>query len=459
MSAPRPESASALHRLQETTEPVPLAEPRVLMPNPNEKTSLSSHPIVEALEADGQPAVKGLIRLLIDHFEKQTCLLAVCPNSEAVTRAALLAARDANAPLLFTSTLNQVDRDGGYTGWTHRELVDFIRDEADRLGVNTPILLCLDHGGPWLKDKHTIEGYSFEETMAAVKRSLESCIDAGYALLHIDPTVDRRVPNGEPVPIDWVIERTLELIEHAETYRREQGRSPISYEVGTEEVHGGLADVDTFERFLRGLDAGLKERSLDDAWPCFVVGKVGTDLDTSYFEPAVAQRLTERIRPYGALVKGHYTDYVENPEDYPLSGMGGANVGPEFTEEEYKALMDLVELERKIGADSGLKEALREAVVDSGRWTKWLHDEEEGQAFDELDEQRQEWLVRTGSRYIWTTPLVQKARRQLYENLEEHRDADAFVLWRIKTSIMKYYHAFNLVDFNAKLRRVLSTEA
>ena len=27
----------------------------------------------------------------------------------------------------------------------------------------------------------------------------------------------------------------------------------------------------------------------------------------------------------------HYTDYVENPEEYPLSGMGAANVGPEFT--------------------------------------------------------------------------------------------------------------------------------
>ena len=418
-----------------------------------------SHPIVEALETGGQPAVKGLIRLLIDRFENQTCLLAVCPNSKAVTQAALLAARDANAPLLFTSTLNQVDRDGGYTGWTHAGLVAFIEEEADRLGADTPILPCLDHGGPWLKDKHATEGYAFEETMAAVKRSLESCIEAGYALLHIDPTVDRRVPEGEPIPIDWVVERTLELIEHAETHRKARGAPPISYEVGTEEVHGGLANMDAFERFLDGLDAGLRERGLEAAWPCFVVGKVGTDLDTSYFEPDVARRLTERTRPYGALIKGHYTDYVDNPEDYPLSGMGGANVGPEYTEEEYEALMDLVDLERKIGADSGLREALREAVVDSGRWTKWLHEEEEGAAFGDLDEERRQWLVRTGSRYVWTKPSVQEARRRLYDNLEGHRDAEAFVLWRIKASIMKYYHAFNLIDFNAKLENVLSTEA
>ncbi len=429
------------------------------MQNSDDHASLKAHPIVNALEESAQPgAVKGLIRLLIDRFERQTCLLAVCPNSRAVTRAALLAAREANAPLLFASTLNQVDRDGGYTGWTPYELVTFIEKEVHRLDLDVPIFPCLDHGGPWLKDKHAMEEYSFEETMAEVKQSLEACIDAGYALLHIDPTVDPRIPEGEPIPIDWVVERTLELIEHAETYRREKGRAPLSYEVGTEEVHGGLANMDTFEQFLRGLDEGLRERELEDAWPCFVVGKVGTDLDTSYFEPDMARQLTERTKPYGALIKGHYTDYVDNPEDYPISGMGGANVGPEYTEEEYKALMDLVELERKLGADSGLREALRDAVVESGRWTKWLHPDEEGKDFDQLAPERQQWLVQTGSRYIWTTPSVQAARQRLYDNLEGYRDAEAFVLWRVKTSILKYYHAFNLIDFNDKLDRVLVSE-
>lgn len=395
-------------------------------------------------------AVTRIITRLIEQFE-HVCLLAVCPNSDAVARAALAAAREANAPILFAATLNQVDRDGGYTGRTPQELVAFLQEEADRIGYDGPVYPCLDHGGPWLKDAHTADGLSLEETMAAVKRSIEACIDAGYALLHIDPTVDRTLPPGTPMPIDRVIERTLALIEHAETYRRQQGRPPIGYEVGTEEVHGGLADMDTFDRFLEGLDAGLKERDLEAAWPCFVVGKVGTDLHTSYFEPGAARTLTERVRPYGALIKGHYTDYVENPEDYPLSGMGGANVGPEFTEEEYKALMDLVRLERKIGADSGLPDAIRAAVVESGRWTKWLQADERSRAFDELDEKRQAWLLRTGSRYVWADPRVEAARARLYRNLSDVGDPEAFVLWRIKTAVMKYFHAFNLIDFNDRL--------
>lgn len=395
------------------------------------------------------PALKNIISHFINEDHINKTLLAVCPNSEAVTRAALLAAKEANAPMLFAATLNQVDRDGGYTGWTPSELTKFISEETKRIGLDSPVYTCLDHGGPWLKDKHTTEKLSFDETMGEVKTTLEACIDAGYELLHIDPTVDIRLGNDEPIPIDLVVERTLDMIEHAETYRKNNNLPPISYEVGTEEVHGGLANMESFDQFLTGLDEGLKEKGLEDAWPCFVVGKVGTDLHTSLFDPEVAKNLTSKVRPYGALIKGHYSDYVDNPEDYPLSGMGGANVGPEYTEEEFIALMDLVKLEQKIGKDSGLKDALKNAVVDSNRWQKWLSKDEKGKGFDDLSDKRQLWLMRTCSRYIWTSENVQESRKKLYANLEGVRDADAFVIWHLKKSIMKYYHNFNLIDFSS----------
>lgn len=395
------------------------------------------------------PALKNIITHFIKEENINKTLLAVCPNSESVTRAALLAAKEANAPMLFAATLNQVDRDGGYTGWTPSELTEFISKETDRIGLESPVYTCLDHGGPWLKDKHTTEKLSFEETMAEVKTTLEACIDAGYELLHIDPTVDIRLGNDEPIPIDLVVERTLDMIEHAETYRKNKNLSPISYEVGTEEVHGGLANMESFDQFLTGLDEGLKEKNLEDAWPCFVVGKVGTDLHTSLFDPEVAKNLTSKVKPYGALIKGHYSDYVDNPEDYPLSGMGGANVGPEYTEEEFIALMELVKLEQKIGKDSGLQDALKNAVIDSNRWQKWLSKEEKGKDFEELSDKRQLWLMRTCSRYIWTADNVQESRKKLYKNLEGVRDADAFVIWHLKKSIMKYYHNFNLINFSS----------
>ncbi|HLA38996.1 MAG TPA: class II D-tagatose-bisphosphate aldolase, non-catalytic subunit, partial [Candidatus Glassbacteria bacterium] len=331
-------------------------------------------------EMAGIPLTDAILKALkkgADRDLDSVTLFAACPNSEAVTRAAIRAAHASAAPLKFAATLNQVDLDGGYTGWTQDQFMELVRREVDQSGYKGPVIVALDHGGPWLKDKQTSEKWPLARAMQGVKESLEACIDAGYDLLHIDPTVDRELPPGENIRIDTVVERTVELIVHSENHRRSRGLPRISYEVGTEEVHGGLADLAIFRKFLSGLEDGLAARGLEEVWPCFVVGKVGTDLHTTLFDPEVAESLVQIAEEYGSLIKGHYTDGVENPEAYPTSGIGGANVGPEFTEAEYFALkkLRLTECEflrqGKIEKGSELLQALEDAVVRSGRWEKW----------------------------------------------------------------------------------------
>jgi len=56
---------------------------------------------------------------------------------------------------------------------------------------------------------------------------------------------------------------------------------------------------------------------------------------------------------------------------------------------------------------------------------------------------------------VWTHPAVLQARRELYEALAPWLDADAFVRERIKTRLMDYFRAFNLIDFNERLKAFL----
>jgi len=396
-----------------------------------------------------------LVRRIIEIREGQgppITLLAVCPNSKAVLEAAVLAAARNRAPMLFAATLNQVDVDGGYTGWTQHGFVSTLYQVVRQTAGAGSVYPCLDHGGPWLKDAHVRSGLDLDESMQAVKTSLGASIKAGYSLLHVDPTVDKTLPEGHAVPIDLVVDRTVELITYAEAERRSLGLAPVDYEVGTEEVHGGLANLAAFEHFVARLRCELAKRDLLSAWPVFIVAKVGTDLHTTTFDEGTASQLRDLVAPYGSVIKGHYTDWVANPAAYPVSGMGGANVGPEFTAVEYEALTNLAANEtvlccRRALAPSNFSQVLEAAVESSGRWRKWLQPDEKGLDFYSLAEARRIWLTQTGARYVWTQPSVVAARRTLYRNLSVVMpDPHGYVVHRIADAVDHYLRAFNLFD-------------
>lgn len=399
---------------------------------------------------------------ILDRIEKlkfQTgiprTLFAVCPNSLAVIKASFRAAKRNNSPIKFAATLNQIDSDKGYVGMTQKEFTKMLANEARSVNFTGQYIVAIDHGGPWLKDKQSQEKWDLASAMDGVKKSFEDAIEAGYDLIHVDPTVDIFVPAGEIIDIRVVAERTVELINHSENFRRQHHYPAISYEVGTEEVHGGLANEDTFDTFIKLLKTGLEKEGLSNVWPCFIVGKVGTDLHTTTFDKDVASSLTKKVRKFGSYIKGHYTDGVVNPEDYPICGIGAANVGPEFTMSEYDALIELEQMEKtmfekgQIAVLSNIKKVLWELVIRSERWKKWLQPDEMGISFEEISSERKEWLIKTGCRYIWQHPEALVARYRLYENLNRNGiDAEEVVLSRIEHDMDKYFYAFNLVNLN-----------
>jgi len=399
------------------------------------------------------PRIKSMIDRMIALRQEgvELTLLAVCPNSDAVLQAAVQAAARNNAPMLFAATFNQVDRDGGYTGWTPAAFVAEMRRYAAEYGCHDALFPGLAHGGQWLKDAHTRDRLTFEQTTAEVKASITSMLQAGYALLHIDPTVDRE--KTDPLPVEVVVTRTLDLIAYTEAERGRLGLSPISYEVGTEEVHGGVVELASFKALLSQLRHGLEERGLTHAWPAFVVAQVGTDLHSTRFDKQAATAATEIVAPYGSLIKGHYADWVTNPEEYPSTGIGGADIGPEFTACEYDALMALEQRERDLArVDSGVQlsnfsPTITAAVDSSNRWCKWLNPDERGKALDEVAPDRRDWLLRTSARYVWTDPQVASARQRLYDNLRPIMgDPHRFVVDWITRAIERYVVAFHMFD-------------
>ena len=420
----------------------------------NIRKKIDNSKLREESEKENFPIVDLLLRRIKDISEKEGhTILAVCPNSFNVVKAALRAAKRANAPIKFAATLNQVDIDGGYTTWTQHDLVRKIKEESYRIGYNGPIIVAVDHGGPWLKDIQTSEKWDLDKCINWIKKTFEEALLAGYDLLHIDPTVDIFATK---IKIETIVERTLDLIYHIEKFRISKKIKPISYEVGTEEVDGGLADITIFKKFLKLLKDGLKNIGLEYVWPIFIVAKVGTDLHTSKFDPTVAKVLVNITKDYGSYIKGHYTDFVSNPEDYPKSGMGAANVGPEFTTLEYDALSELCLIEdelyrsNKVGCRSNFKEILEKAVLKSNRWKKWLRDNEKN--FDSLSKERKEWILKTSCRYVWAIPEVKCARMELYRNLKLNGiDTENWVLMKIEKGMDKYFRAFNLININEKL--------
>jgi D-tagatose-1,6-bisphosphate aldolase subunit GatZ/KbaZ len=415
----------------------------------------------EKAASAGLPLMDYILKRIGD-LESQTgikrTIFAACPNSISVIRSALKASKRWDAPIKFAATLNQVDFDGGYTGLTHQEFARTIKLHAKKLNLRSPVIIAIDHGGPWLKDIQRTEKWTLSETMSAVKRSFEAAIAAGFDLIHVDPTVDITIPAGERISIDLVAERTVELILHAEEFRKRNKYPRISYEVGTEEVHGGLADLNIFRRFLELLRQGLEEKGMSDVWPCLVVGKVGTDLHTTTFDPAAAMEIAGIAETFGSRIKGHYSDNVTNPEAYPASGVGAANVGPEFTEKEYEALIELEEMQQKLVEEgrtakpAELRKQLWEAVIRSGRWKKWVQIDENPEDFYSASLERQEWLIKTGCRYIWEDPDVVAERTHLYSNLAlEGIDAREIVELSIESAMDRYFYSFNLAGLNRML--------
>ena len=353
-------------------------------------------------------------------------LLGVCPNTRLVTTAAIRVSAELSAPIMFAATLNQVDQNIGYTGWTPVSLVEFVTEQCSQIGID-PLPVCLDHGGPKQKDEHA--GLSFDDSLRVVRESIEACILAGYQLIHVDCS-KRRHPNEI---VDQLIDRTVDLIGFAHSTCKEHNLQAVDYEIGTDDLDGKVTDEADFEYFLSSTFERLRELRLPK--PVFVVAQVGTSLENSSLDTRLTAQLVAVARRHGTTLKCHFADYTANPSVFPEIGVSGANVGPEFSAAQYDAIGLGTSIEAKLVVDE-----VSAAVVRSNLWKKWLLPDE-GAEFDSLTRERQRFLLKNCSRYVWTSGAVARALQALFHRDPRYED---FVISHIMLAIERYVQAFGL---------------
>ncbi len=389
--------------------------------------------------------------------------IGVGPMSYNLLRAALELAKEKNFPLILIASRNQVDSDrfgGGYVcGFDQKRFIEATKKIADKIGFDGLCYFCRDHGGPWQRDKERNDKLSTEQAMEIGLQSYFDDAEAGFDLLHIDPTKDPHCKGV--VPLSTVLERTVYLIEKIEKERKARGWKELAYEVGTEETMGGLISAEAFEGFIKELKAILDKKCLP--MPLFVVGQTGTltrlTTNVGQYDTPTATTLSNITHQYSTGLKEHNGDYLSNTIllEHPVIGLDAMNVAPEFGLVETEAILELATIEEKFVEkenQSHIRSILAEHAVKGERWRKWMVGGKGNYTVEQImgNEEDVKLITSMCGHYTLEDVQVKAAVEKLNENTEKlGLSPKTYVIKKIKNSIDRYIYCFGLYGSTKKI--------
>lgn len=415
--------------------------------------------------------VNGLLEL--QKTGQSATLLGIGPMSKNCVQATLELSKEDDYPVMFIASRNQVDADelgGGYVnGWNQFTFAQAVQEVAEEINYDNLYYLCRDHGGPWQRDKERNDHLPVKEAMDLGKKSYIADIEAGFDLLMIDPTKDP-FEIGKVIPLDIVLERTVELIEFCESERKKRNLPEIGYEVGTEETNGGLTSTETYETFILRLKEELSKRNLP--MPTFIVGQTGTltrkTEQVGKFNFKNAYDLAQMAKKYGVGLKEHNGDYLDDVTllEHIPSSITATNVAPQYGTEETRAYLNLAEVEKRL-FDNGLlteissiREVLLLHAIKSERWRKWMVGDQVNLTVEEIlnsnDGDLQDEILDIAGHYTFNDDEVKKEIDKLYSNLSKFNiDGKRYVIDHIKRPIRDYAECYNLKGATTRVKSVI----
>jgi tagatose-1,6-bisphosphate aldolase non-catalytic subunit AgaZ/GatZ len=347
-------------------------------------------------------------------------------------------------PILLIASRRQIDSEefgGGYVNnWTTSDFSEYVFAK-DMKGL---VYLCRDHGGPWQNPSEKESNLGLKNAMDSAKLSYKADIEAGFQILHIDPSIDI---HGNP-SMQEIVDRVLELYEYCWMIGEKYGRK-LEFEIGTEEQSGSTSSAIEFEKMLQRVNRYCDKYHMNR--PLFAVVQNGTKVietrNVGSFDAAV--RVAEEVAPEiqiplmekicqreGVMIKAHNTDYLSDDSLrwYPRLGIHAANVAPEFGVVETKALMSVM---RNNGLYD-LEQEFIDLVVRSSKWKKWMAPDSEA-----TDRERAE----IAGHYIYSQPEFSEIKSRISDCLRKKgEDLDEILKEQIKKSILRFLVDFRMVD-------------
>ena len=377
---------------------------------------------------------------------KRRCtLLGVGPMSVNCVNATIELANEYEVPLMLIASRRQIDSEefgGGYVNsWTTEDFARYVIGN-DKKGK---VLLARDHGGPWQNTKEVAEKLSLRLAMESAKLSYLADLEAGFQILHIDPSVDI---HGCP-DVDEVLDRVFELYEYCWSQAQRLGQEVI-FEIGTEEQSGTTNTKEQLDYTLNAIVRFCKKNNI--VQPSFVVIQTGTRVmetrNVGSFDtpvrvanelPAEIQvpQMIEICNRYGIMMKEHNTDYLSDEalQWHPRLGIHAANVAPEFGVAETRALLSILE-------ENGLTKQADQFLqisYDSNKWNKWM-------LKNTTASDRDRSII--SGHYVFSHPgCIALKHEASCELLKMGINLEQYLKEQVKSSILRYMSNFRLVGF------------
>ncbi len=292
-----------------------------------------------------------------------------------------------NTQMMFICSENQINRDGGYTGFTTQSF-------SQKL-INSKIWKCRDHCGP---------GFFYKTEKECFDTIIDD-INNNFNLIHIDNCW----LEGEEK-----LQYTLKAIKLALSVN-----SDIKFEIGTE--------VNTVNNKLNPNKLKLYlEKILELTTPFFYVLETGSVVQGYNNSHAfdVCQQSLQILKDYSIKIKEHNADYIDGSEiAQRFSVVDGMNIAPQFGAVQTSTVLTEALL---YGVDTT---QFKNLVYQGNKWIKW---KEEARDVD-LD-----YATLLGGHYHFNS----KEYKLLIDRLSKYTDITHIIKNNVKRIIDNYISSY-----------------